>query len=273
MILTRAAKKATISLIILVTLTLPIFSTEQPTLSKEWLTQNDWGREYWTPFGATDFVFREDGSFEIWFGSTSREQIFVGGNWNIKGDRLHLLRDSEGEGALSGREGFILSSEKKEFPPLIYRLVRAKSSFKYAYILEIVEEGMTNDSDLMRIWLKTVPAPVGEKRKVNGKETVVLKPRGAKATHNLRARSGPGTNFPYYTYADFGSLESDNAIPAGSEVTVLGRTTKKEKVGKWNNYWYYVEYERFERYIKKSDTFSSPGEGGQWVYGEFLSFE
>lgn len=271
MILNRAVKRATLSLLILLTLALPLFSEEKPTLSKEWLTKNDWGREFWQPFGAIDFIFREDGSFEIWFGSTSREQIFIGGKWHIKDDRLHLLRDSEGEGALTGRESFILSSEKKEFPPLVYRLVRAKFSFKYAYILEVVEEGMTNDSDLKQIWLKTVPAPIGEERKIKGKETVVLKPREAKATHNLRARSGPGTNFPYYSYGDFGDLEGEDVIPAGSSVTVLGRTTKKAKVGKWNNYWYYVEYNRFERFIKGSKN--STSYGGQWVYGEFLSFE
>ncbi len=45
------------------------------------------------------------------------------------------------------------------------------------------------------------------------------------------------------------------AVPVNTRVMVLARTGEKDRVGKWNNYWRYVDV---------------GGNTGVWMYGEFV---
>jgi len=66
----------------------------------------------------------------------------------------------------------------------------------------------------------------------------------------------------YYTYDDeYGQTHTVKALPTDIKLTILARTKKRERVGKWNNYWYYVEFETYFDYMRA------------WVYGEFVKIK
>ncbi|MDC7224598.1 MAG: hypothetical protein PQJ60_12715, partial [Spirochaetales bacterium] len=85
-------------------------------------------------------------------------------------------------------------------------------------------------------------------------------------TFNLRLRQGPGTDYEYqiYTYFDVksGSVKTFTSMWAGTNLRILARTAEKQQVGKWYNYWYYVEY--------KEPAGDMIVYRNAWMFGEFL---
>lgn len=51
-------------------------------------------------------------------------------------------------------------------------------------------------------------------------------------------------------------------------ITTIARTDKKHKVGSWNNYWYYIQY---EAPVDGKDPNAGKVLTHGWVYGEFLN--
>jgi hypothetical protein len=82
------------------------------------------------------------------------------------------------------------------------------------------------------------------------------------STLNLKIRTKPNiksktVNNPTYTFP-FSHTKPIDLYIQGTSFEVLGRTTKKEKVYEYNNYWYLTKF-----YIYNGFKFG-------WVYGEFI---
>ena len=102
----------------------------------------------------------------------------------------------------------------------------------------------------------------GAEGKWDGADITVLAPTKAKVTSCLKIREKPSltaTATPFrQPRPDDPGLEEKGCIPPGTEITVLARSTKKQKVQKWQNYWYVIEM---------------PHNSHQWVFGEFLELD
>ena len=59
--------------------------------------------------------------------------------------------------------------------------------------------------------------------------------------------------------------KSYSALPKGMHLIVLARTKEKASVGKWENFWYYVD--------PNIDWYSSCSSMTGWVFGEFVEFK
>ncbi len=88
-----------------------------------------------------------------------------------------------------------------------------------------------------------------------------------KVLENLKIRVEPRLPEPEEENNLVDFIKSENSepqtfLPAGMTITVLARTKDKQKVQKWNNYWYYVAYPSY-REGQKMQMYA-------WVFGEFL---
>jgi len=114
----------------------------------------------------------------------------------------------------------------------------------------------------------TLKVPNGASRVLKGYPVYVYK-REMITTWNLVIRSKPTVASKKVFYVER-VIKGDNvkdvtrkSIPKGSKVKVLARTTKKHKVGKWSNYWYFI-------IIQSVGDHNNFEEKEGWVFGEFL---
>jgi hypothetical protein len=100
----------------------------------------------------------------------------------------------------------------------------------------------------------------GLTRQINGYKVVTMGGVEGRATENVRIRPMPTLLCNYYEY-NGGMGGRFPYYPKGYYVKIYARTEKKEKIGDWDNYWYYVEL--------ISDT-RDMETGWVWMYGEFV---
>jgi hypothetical protein len=65
--------------------------------------------------------------------------------------------------------------------------------------------------------------------------------RDARVTTSVKLRTRPSTAAAVVPYQQYGG-ESIEYLPTTSGVFVVARTLDKQRVGEWNNYWYYIRY-------------------------------
>jgi len=100
---------------------------------------------------------------------------------------------------------------------------------------------------------------------IHGVDTVSLGSKNGIVTAALKIRESPGTSAQEITWqCDMPEGEPVKSIEKGKQLTVFARTKEKNKVGKWNNYWYYVMYNP-----DCEDSGSITG----WVFGEFVKIK
>jgi hypothetical protein len=92
---------------------------------------------------------------------------------------------------------------------------------------------------------------------------VVLILKLAVTNDAVRVREGPSLNYDPFALRLF---DNRTSYPVNTEVYVLGRTLKKERIGDWNNYWYLISV---------PTHVMTPPESGlrKWAYGEFFDFK
>jgi hypothetical protein len=101
---------------------------------------------------------------------------------------------------------------------------------------------------------------INQKRIVDNVSVITLGYKTAITTSNVRIRRKPSVNAQVIEYnsEEYGKKPY---VPKGVKITVIARTTKKMKIGKWNNYWYYV------------NVFDYFSDNWVWMYGEFINFK
>ena len=83
----------------------------------------------------------------------------------------------------------------------------------------------------------------------------------AKTVKNARLRTGPGTKYPRIHYQVDLCGKEFPYVPANYSVRIYARTKTKETIGKWTDYWYYVN---------ASDQCNP---GYHWIFGALLNLK
>lgn len=97
---------------------------------------------------------------------------------------------------------------------------------------------------------KSYPVKEGEERKIGDIKVITMGLKSMTATENVKLRKEPKTDAATIQFAVFSKKKPDDPfdlefkqfLPKDTNVTILVRTEKKEKVQEWENYWYYIRY-------------------------------
>lgn len=113
------------------------------------------------------------------------------------------------------------------------------------------------ENDNFRIPVPGTEVPEGQTRMVGSTEVITMGMKKGITTSSVKIRETPspeGKELAYYPAIFEPELK---AVPKDNPVTVIARTTEKQQVSKWENYWYYVQVGAHD---------------GVWMFGEFVKF-
>ncbi len=102
-------------------------------------------------------------------------------------------------------------------------------------LLVIGEKG--NSFQLGVEWQKV---PEGSKRKFEETEIIMMGEKAATAATGVYIRTTPSVKGTAVKYIAELSGTQNDFVPKGTSVTVIARTTEKDKLDKYENYWYLV---------------------------------
>lgn len=200
--------------------------------------------------------FTKNGRFEAYldYGQSYSE---AKGTYAIKNGKISLIvdkipADKQVEGMIL-KEGQLLNGE----------LRFDEKSPKYKWYLYFKEgKSMYLDGEV-KIWNHKSLIPEGTEFKIDGREVVAMGSKEGSTTTVVKVRETPSATGKEinYTYEDVMETITVKSLEKGKPLIVLARTKEKDKVGKWNNYWYYVEFEKYIDYMRG------------WVYGEFVQIK
>ena len=226
-------------------------SMDKQTLSKDCLVSRSWGPENRV---GMKIKFTPDGHFESVY-DYGQSYSDGSGSYTIKDDKLSLKIESSKIDSTTA--GLTLNNGTLNYDA---------ASPKYRrYILFKAGEvkGLYLNEDL-KIWDYNSITKEGEPLTINGIEASAFGAKEAVTTAIVKVRETPGVSGKeiHYSYEDMdGTVVNIKALPKDASLIVLARTKEKDKVGKFNNYWYYVEFERYIDYMRG------------WVYGEFVQMK
>lgn len=220
-----------------------VYSKDEVKLTPEFLASNNWDLENGCDI---EIKFTGDGRFTIiqrCGNSAETDYINISGGFKINGDKITLTVESAEE-----------MSEIKKGKSLQGVLVK-KNNLKYRWCLDFKD---------FTIWNINILTAAGDAASINGIAAVTMGVKTASTTTVIKVREAPGASAKEINFECGDNDETIKSLGKGKSLTVLARTKDKDKVGKWNNYWYYVEYKKCEF----DDGFSRG-----WVFGEFVKVE
>jgi hypothetical protein len=100
----------------------------------------------------------------------------------------------------------------------------------------------------------------GEKRQIDNTPVRTIGYKMAITTSNVKIRKKPSLKSKSIIY-NSEAYGKKPYVPKGVEIAVIARTAQKDKIGDWNNYWYYV------------NVFDYFNNNLVWMYGEFIKFK
>ncbi|HPS56789.1 MAG TPA: hypothetical protein PK514_01670 [Spirochaetota bacterium] len=231
-------------------------AVETYALSPEYLASTTWKTAPDDAEDTMEITFTHDGHFEFLI-DLVQTRIDAKGTYSINGGKLKLLIEDSNMGkgniGLSLDEGAILTDKNS---PKFRR---------YLYFKTIkLEEFFMHVNELV-LWDTGSAVKEGESISIQGIDAVTMGVKEAVVTTILKMRETPDPNGKeiQITYVDSDDIAPAivvKALPKGQRLLVLARTKEKSNVGKWNNYWYYVEFELYE--TRRA-----------WVYGEFVKIK
>jgi hypothetical protein len=223
-------------------------------LTPEYLASGTWGPENTC---GIKVKFTKDGKFDMYveYGQSYSEGK---GTYVIKDGKVSLTinkipPDKQVEGMIL-KEGQLLNGV----------LVYDEKSPKYRSCLSFKEGKSLYIDGAVKIWDYNSLIKEGTSFSIDGKEVIAMGAKEGATTAIVKVRETPSATGKeiHYTYED--AMEPPvtvKALDKGKHLIVLARTKDKDKVGKYNNYWYYVEFERYIDYMRG------------WVYGEFVQMK
>ncbi|HOP64030.1 MAG TPA: hypothetical protein PK358_15695 [Spirochaetota bacterium] len=225
------------------------------TITPESLIDGYWDSDIDTR--GLEIEFKQNGKFEselVWPGEQAI--AYPSGTYTIKNGRLTL--SIENGLMCEGITGVKLEGGTPGYDPVSPKY-RRYISFKGKQL-----EKLYFETKELKIWDCNSGIEEGENLKINGLEAVAMGIKEGSTTTVLKMRNAPSEKAEqvHYSYTDEDDQKyTVKALPLNTSLTVLARTKKKDKVGKWNNYWYYVEFETYFDYMRA------------WVYGEFVKIK
>ncbi len=119
----------------------------------------------------------------------------------------------------------------------------------------LIQGDQDNDNFLMPI--PGTEVPEGETRMVGATQVITMGKRKAFTTSAVKIRENPAADGKELAYYSAIFEPEQKSVPKNTWVTLIARTTEKQKVSKWENYWYYVQVGAHD---------------GVWMFGEFVKF-
>ncbi|MBN2441254.1 MAG: hypothetical protein JXJ04_07900 [Spirochaetales bacterium] len=127
--------------------------------------------------------------------------------------------------------------------------------------------------EIKKVWDYQSPAEPGKKITIDKNELITTGALRAFTTDDLNMRDAPSLKGRQLIIVSGMEDEgAQNFLKKNTEVLVVGKSEKKMKIQKWENYWYCIKapvdnygsikYKNKDEYCNKS--------GLVWVYGEFL---
>jgi len=238
-------------------ISLAVNAGEVQTLTSEYLASGLWGPEFDV---GMKIKFTPDGKFES-DTNYGQDGCSANGTYSIKSGKLSLsMLNAEKKdvfcGVLTLKDGIF--SVDAASPKYRNYILFKKSEVKDLYL-----------QDDLKIWDYNSILKEGESLTVNGLSVTAVGIKSAVTTAAVKVRETPGIkgkemlfvyDEPFGGYVSEKSVSSETvkAIQKNFPLTVLARTKEKDKVGKFNNYWYYVEFAIENR---------------GWVFGEFIKIK
>ena len=225
------------------------------SLTPEYLASETWGPEN---YHGIKVKFTKDGHFDahIEYGQSYSDGK---GSYVIKGNKITMTIDKIP--ADKEVEGMILKEGELRDGVLKYD----EKSPKYKWCISFKDgagKSMYLDGEV-KIWNHKSLIPEGSEFKIDGKEVIAMGAKEGSTTTIVKVREAPSVKGKeiHYTYEDAMDTVTVKSLEKGKPLIVLARTRDKDKVGKTENYWYYVEFEKYIDYMRG------------WVYGEFVKMK
>jgi hypothetical protein len=221
-----------------------VHSEDKPVLTPDYLASNTWDQ---FNESCVAIKFTKSGQFDMTYVCDNHcEEYKQGsGSYKIKGDTVTLTFEKFPQ-CTTFSEGETLQGKLKN-----------EDSFGYRWYISF---------DSVRVYNHNTIIKAGDVVNLYGVDAVSMGSVSGHTTAALKIRKAPGAKEEEITWD--GSCDSDNetykSIKKDTELTIYARTKNKDKVGKLENYWYYVKFYK-EGYCGGSV------EG--WVFGEFVKVE
>jgi hypothetical protein len=201
-----------------------------PVLDDSLLCRNKWKMSEYPGWGH--MTFNTDGTFRTDIPNTGDHCM---GTYTVSDGVLTMnIQSTFGIGILSEgvKSGTIKLSIKDIGSPFHpFALVRMDDSTERAVL-----------------WPEEILSSAGKKGTYGGTEVITIQEPGFINTNSVFLRNGPSQNAmplfyrkdpPFETDEPY-DVRSEKFLPSGQRLRIICRTVVKNRIGKWNNYWYLV---------------------------------
>jgi len=240
-----------IALVVVGTIGLYVLVQDELAVTESSLINNSWGISSSGDGGVLYermFSFKKKGVVVIEIPVYEDNSVTSNGKYYIKNGDLHM----------KSFKPFSRNIAKKP-ADMVCKMKNADNSFLYS-------EKLICSPGKIIIYNFSKNSANGDLKKF-GKYDAVVERKNRIAVWRLRIRSGPGSTYKALprNALNNGVMKVTYTFKVGDKIKTVGRTVKKFKVGKFENYWYYIEYTHWVE---------GPGGGGTtrygWVFGEGL---
>jgi hypothetical protein len=231
-----------------------IHAADKHALTPDYLALNIWG-----PLGGSgvSIKFNKNGQFDMTDDNTEQnceEYLQGSGKYIIKENKVILTFDH-----FPPFDGYpqCTSFQKGD---IIEGFLTDENPVKYKWTINFKKEGLWiyNHNTLIK---------EGEPVVIKKAEAVSTGLKEGETTTALKVRETPGVSGREIVFdceKPDGDTVTVKSLDKGKALTIFARTKEKEIVGKWNNYWYYVQFD-----IGKDCSGNTMG----WVFGEFVKIK
>ncbi len=231
-------------------------------LSVEYLTSHELRADQYSTSKAHKAINSIPSDFNLRFTKDGkyRASVIYGG-WGFDVEGTYIIKNSKVTLYINDKTKEHLKRELKEDKPGRYNsfflkngvLINDNDSLKYQRYIKF-EDGT-------KFWDTTsLVKDEGLRKKVGPVSVITMGMKKGLIKDNAKVRERPDTKAKDKTYCkDVITGPCTQFVPKGEELTILGRTEKKIRVQKWENYWYYVEF-------PVNDTIG-------WMFGEFVELK
>lgn len=236
-------------------------------ITREDIINTEWGPETGYHLLATYIKFYKDGTVRF----RSMDQ---GGGWQV--DTTYAIFD----GTINVDFPAKVYDKKSDTFTLRYDLIVDSPSVYFSKSLILLNYKVLTEyisvyvlDEIKKVWDYQSPVKPGKKMTIDNNELITTGPLIAYTTDNLNMRDAPSLKGRQLVIiVEMMEDVTDTFLKKDTEVLVLGKTEKKMKINKWENYWYLIKAPVFRYYslkYKNSEEYYK-GNGLVWVYGEFL---
>jgi hypothetical protein len=230
----------------------------QITLSKEVLVANPlvYSQE---PFYTYTLTFNTDDTYSFGFGYEGDTWLEYG-TYTITADFIYLTfqRTENSKLAFNKTHDSILGNAT-------IKILSTPHDLYYTYYLEFKTEkrkniyGFDNECSCAPFTFYGFAVEEGSSRKIGDIPVITLAQKAGTTIGKVKIRDKPSKSAKAITYFEyFSDLGNSAFVPNQTSLTAIARTTTKEKIDKYEDYWYYVNV---------------GAKNGVWMYGAFIKFE